>query len=192
MKGGVEPTSAGYKEWDVVCQALAAGRQHILLRKGGIHEGRKGFSFKHERFYLFPTRFHAQGEQVRKSFGNFAPEGAGEWEEGDEILVQWWCEASWACTLTDWQDVAALEPFHIWTEELVRERYDCGEVQRIHCALVRVFALRVPLKLSYRKKYGGCRTWVDLPFPPPGDPAPVVPHDEFAKVRAEVEQVLGS
>src|ERR1700722_13719814 len=27
-----------FKEWAVTCQALAAGRQSLLLRKGGIHE----------------------------------------------------------------------------------------------------------------------------------------------------------
>ena len=56
----------GFKEWQVVCDALATGRQSILLRKGGIHEGREGFSFAHDSFFLFPTRFHAQGEHVRE------------------------------------------------------------------------------------------------------------------------------
>ncbi len=55
-----------FKEWQVVCDALASGRQTILLRKGGIHEGREGFSFAHESFFVFPTRFHAQGDQVRE------------------------------------------------------------------------------------------------------------------------------
>jgi hypothetical protein len=50
----------GFKEWQVVCDALASGRQSIILRKGGIHEGREGFSFGEELFYLFPTRFHNQ------------------------------------------------------------------------------------------------------------------------------------
>ena len=54
-----------FKEWESVCEALGSGQQAILLRKGGIHEGRAGFSFKHERFFLFPSRFHAQAEQVR-------------------------------------------------------------------------------------------------------------------------------
>ncbi|MDC0315120.1 DUF1802 family protein [bacterium] len=45
-----------FKEWDVVCEALESGRQKLILRKGGIHEGREGFSFAHEEFVLFPTR----------------------------------------------------------------------------------------------------------------------------------------
>ena len=32
-----------FKEWHVVVEALAAGEQILLLRKGGIAEGRGGF-----------------------------------------------------------------------------------------------------------------------------------------------------
>ena len=66
--------SVGFKEWQVVCDALASGRQTVILRKGGIHEGRAGFSFAHESFYLFPTRFHAQGEHVREGTIRQLPE----------------------------------------------------------------------------------------------------------------------
>ena len=183
-------TTSGHKEWEAVCGALAGGQQHVLLRKGGIHEGREGFSFKHDRFYLFPTRFHAQGEQVRQSYGNASGPGMDEWNPGDEISINMWCEAVWASTLTDWKKVVALERFHIWTEDLVRERFDCGAVEQIHCAFVRVFALREPLILTYERKYGGCRTWVDLPFALPEDLSPVVPDDEYMQVRSDVEQVL--
>ena len=37
MNGGVDHC-AGYKEWVAVCEALAEGRQHLLLRKGGIQK----------------------------------------------------------------------------------------------------------------------------------------------------------
>src|SRR5438445_10939324 len=57
--------SIGFKEWAVVCEALGRGRQSIILRKGGIAEGRDGFSFKHKDFYLFPTWFHEQPQKVR-------------------------------------------------------------------------------------------------------------------------------
>ena len=56
--------SVGFKEWAIVCQALGEGRQSVMLRKGGIAEGRDGFAFRHREFFLFPTFFH---EQVGKS-----------------------------------------------------------------------------------------------------------------------------
>ena len=35
------------KEWDVVCEALGSVRQAIVIRKGGIAEGRDGLRFQH-------------------------------------------------------------------------------------------------------------------------------------------------
>jgi hypothetical protein len=55
--------SVGFKEWALVCEALGTGRQSIILRKGGIAEGRDGFSFQHREFFLFPTFFHEQLER---------------------------------------------------------------------------------------------------------------------------------
>lgn len=167
-----------------MCDALGRGEQSVLLRKGGIHEGRAGFSFKHEQFFLFPTRFHAQAEQVRVPVS--AAETAGEWQVGEEVSLSYWCEASWARTLVDWEQVQKLASWHVWEDSLVRERFDCGEVQQIHCALVRVYRLAEPITLSYQKKYGGCRTWVDLPIE--GDDwrdglKPVLSDEAFGELR---------
>tara|TARA_B100000963_G_scaffold64152_2_gene52110 strand:- start:920 stop:1474 length:555 start_codon:yes stop_codon:yes gene_type:complete len=178
----------GYKEWVAVSDALLEGRQHLLLRKGGIHEGRKGFSFRHDAFAVFPTRFHAQAAQIRGP----RPEGgaADEWEVGEEVFFEVWCEAVWAHTLSDWNQVKALEPFHIWTEDLVRERFDCGDVQQIHCALVRVYRLTEPFTVPYAKGYGGCRTWVNLPVRPPELMDPVVEDSAFEAARTAIETIL--
>jgi len=35
--------SIGFKGWSLVCDAMAHGTQSIILRKGGIAEGREGF-----------------------------------------------------------------------------------------------------------------------------------------------------
>ena len=178
----------GYKEWVAVSDALLEGRQHLLLRKGGIHEGRKGFSFRHDAFAVFPTRFHAQAAQIRGP----RPEGGGadEWEVGEEVFFEVWCEAVWAHTLSDWNQVKALEPFHVWTEDLVRERFDCGDVQQIHCALVRVYRLTEPFTVPYAKGYGGCRTWVNLPVRPPELMDPVVEDSAFEAARTAIETIL--
>lgn len=181
--------AVAFKEWEVVCEALGRGTQCVLLRKGGIHEGREGFSFKHERFYLFPTRFHEQAGQVRISCDFQAP----EWEPGDMVPLRWFCEAVWARTLTDWEQVRRLAPFHVWKEEVLRQRFGWGKEDRIHCALVRVHRMLEPWTITYEKKHGGCRTWVDLPEvggEPPGGMTPVVPDAEFADQQRQVEAVL--
>jgi len=178
-----------FKEWQVVCDALASGRQSILLRKGGIHEGRAGFSFAHESFFLFPTRFHAIGDHVREGHVEVAP----EWQPGDIIRITHHAEAEWAVTLTDWEKVRALEPFHIYSEKTVRDRFDWeGKGMAsgsIHVALVRVRELAQPWEFAYEPKYGGCRSWVKLPEPPAGwreSARPVLDDAAFAALAAKV------
>ncbi len=56
-----------FKEWGVVVDALGRGEQIVILRKGGIAEVRGGFRAEHDRFWLFPTRFHQQSEGVIES-----------------------------------------------------------------------------------------------------------------------------
>src|SRR5688572_4638514 len=53
-----------FKEWAIIVDALARGDQILILRKGGISEGREGFQIDHEQFLLFPTLFHQQRESV--------------------------------------------------------------------------------------------------------------------------------
>ena len=57
--------SVGFKEWAIVCEALGRGEQSIIVRKGGIAEGRDGFTFRHAEFFLCPTYFHEQVENTR-------------------------------------------------------------------------------------------------------------------------------
>jgi hypothetical protein len=160
--------SIGFKEWQVVCEALASGRQSILLRKGGIHEGRQGFSFAHESCFFFTTRFHAIADQVREGEVKVMP----EWQPGDTLRITHHAEARWAVTLTDWEKVAALEPLHIYSEATVRDRFDWeGKGMAsgsIHVALIRVRELAVPWEFPYEARYGGCRSWINLPEPPAG------------------------
>lgn len=151
-----------FKEWEVVCQALESGRQSVILRKGGIHEGREGFSFAHEEFLLFPTRFHAQGDFVKVA----GVEAKPEWQIGEEVVITAKVTVRKAVTLTDWDEVVALNDRHIWTEETIRERFfweGKGMASgSIHVAFVEVEKLAEPLRFPYRKKYGGCRSWVEL------------------------------
>lgn len=152
-----------FKEWQVVCDALATGRQSILLRKGGIHEGRQGFSFAHESFFLFPTRFHATAGQVREGGITTAP----EWQPGETVRITHFAEAAWAITLTDWQQVSALAPLHIYSESTVHDRFHWqghGMASgSIHLALVRIRKLAEPWEFPYETRFGGCRSWVELP-----------------------------
>jgi len=151
-----------FKEWDVVCKALEEGRQSLILRKGGIHEGREGFSFAHDEFVLFPTRFHAQGEYVKIPGVVAKP----EWEVGDKVVIRSKVKVKKAVTLTDWNEVALLADEHIWTEETIRDRFfweGKGMASgSIHVAYVEIEKMKDPLRFDYKKIHGGCRSWVEI------------------------------
>lgn len=180
----------GFKEWQVVCDAIATGRQSIILRKGGIHEGREGFSFAHQSFFLFPTRFHAQGNHVRE--GEFTP--MPEWQNGDDIIITHHCTAEWTTTLTQWEQLKAIEQYHIYNEETIRDRFlwkGKGMASgSIHVAVVRARKLTEPWVFTYDKKYGGCRSWVHLSGAPPIDESKSVIDDEtFASLQKILDKI---
>jgi len=151
--------SVGFKEWALVCEALGSGKQIILLRKGGIAEGRDGFGFRHRQFFLFPTFFHEQIEKVRLS-GVEIPKA----REG-EVEIRYFAKLEAQKEITSWPIAAALEPFHILQESVVRERFDYRQAG-LQVALVRVFRLAPLWIFPEAPKYGGCRSWVALPEVP--------------------------
>src|SRR5260370_12859557 len=53
------------KEWAVVCQALARGKQAVILRKGGIAEAYGEFKVEHKQFWLYPTYLHQKPDGIK-------------------------------------------------------------------------------------------------------------------------------
>ncbi|MDG2123673.1 MAG: DUF1802 family protein [Verrucomicrobiales bacterium] len=188
----------GFKEWSLVCGAMGSGRQSLILRKGGIHEGRGGFSFQHAAFFLFPTEFHSQRERLRPGEVE-ALESAGELVVGTDgerqtVEIRHFVEVVETFRITDWQRAAALERFHVWSEEVVRERFDYTEETCLHAAVVRVFRLPEAWVFPWEKRYGGCRSWLELPEPPAGildAKVAVVGDGEHDREVAEILQVAG-
>jgi hypothetical protein len=177
--------SVGFKEWALVCEAIGRGEQSLIVRKGGIHEGRAGFSFKHPEFFLFPTFFHEQMERVRGS-GRAIPE-----RRAGEIEICWFAKVEFSAVVSSWETAVALEPFHIWTREIVRERFEYDEAPGIHVAVVRAFRLSQPWIIPDRPAYGGCRSWVNLPdLPEPAALEPVLANDGHQARAEQIRRVL--
>jgi hypothetical protein len=149
--------SAGLKEWAIVCEAMGRGEQSVIVRKGGIAEGRSGFAFRHSEFFLFPTFFHEQVDKVRAEDAEIPGTRAGE------IEIRFFAKVIAAAHITSWETAAALEPLHILQPSVVRERFDYDEAPGLHVALVRVFRLAPSWIFPDAPRYGGCRSWVKLP-----------------------------
>ena len=160
----VAAPSIGFKDWALICDALGTGRQSLILRKGGIAEGREGFRFKHETFFLFPTRYHQQADRVRPEMS--AALGPVVTPETGTVEIRYFFVMEWAVWIDGWSTVARLEPFHVWREDVVCERFDYDDQRGLQCAFGRVYRLEPAWTFPDRPSYGGCRSWVTLPeFP---------------------------
>ena len=161
-----------FKEWQVVCDALESGEQSLILRKGGTSEGKLGFQWLHDRFFLFPTQYHEQANQVKPG-----PDGqprtfdsaGGPDGEIEAFAIRLFAETTEVGRLTDWRAIEALAEEHIWTEPVIRERYEWGDEPGISYARVRIWRLAEPWVLANRKGFGGCRSWIGLPADESGD-----------------------
>jgi hypothetical protein len=159
--------AVAFKEWFVVCEALGRGVQDVIIRKGGIHEGRGGFEFTHDQFYLFPTLFHKQSAMVTSVAREWMPETEKKvWDLGEIVSVKYRCTIESSELITDWNEVLGLSDRHVYAEELLRERFDWeGKGMNAGCinvAYVKTEVLAEPLEVAYSKSHGGCRSWVEI------------------------------
>ncbi|HEX8076819.1 MAG TPA: DUF1802 family protein [Chthoniobacterales bacterium] len=178
--------SVGFKEWALVCEALGRGEQSILLRKGGIAEGRAGFGFRYSEFFLFPTFFHEQIGKVRTPDAEIPSTRPGE------IEVRYFGKLEAQEQITSWERVAALEPFHILAEPVLRERFEYKGAG-LYVALVRIFRLEPSWIFEDLPAYGGCRSWVNLPELPVGTQfEPVLTDEKHGRIAERFHAVIGS
>src|SRR5438105_12662117 len=107
--------SIGFKEWSLVCDALGHGTQLVILRKGGIAEGREGFAFRHPEFFLFPTFFHEQLAKVRITAGDISA-------PGNTIAIRWYAKVERALRINSIAIAEALASLHILSIEVVQRK----------------------------------------------------------------------
>ncbi len=175
-------SAAAFKEWQVIVDALGAGEQIIILRKGGIAEDRGGFQVQSSRFWLFPTHFHAQREKTKPAAARwFSDQPAGV----STISLRHFAELVESVFLDRWDDVARLDPHHLWTEATVRERFEWSRPAGLHVLVVRVHELITPVSLALTTDMGGCKSWIELPAAFDAHPSrPVLTDATFAQRRA--------
>ena len=173
--------SVAFKEWAVICRALAEGRQAVILRKGGIAEEGGVFRPEHDQFLLYPTFFH---EQHRTGIEpNFLPLlDAAEAEKPPPGVIRFTHFVTVAAVhhVTDLEKALALDPLHGWTADIVRQRFQY-RTPGLFVLTVRAYRLPHPAEVVERPEYAGCKTWVNLDSAIPTDGAtPVLTDKAFA------------
>ena len=153
-----------FKEWAGVCEALAAGEQALILRKGGIAEGRGGFVPEYPVFWLYPTAVH-QAEQGLRSAPTpqrIAP------TVGGTIGLNALAVVALIGRVDKFGLLSKLESLHIWTAETVAKRFLYRE-PGLWVLGVRVYRRSDPWVVAVTPEHAGCKTWVPLESPLPTD-----------------------
>jgi hypothetical protein len=178
--------SIAFKEWAVICEALALGRQSLVLRKGGIAEAGGVFRPEHPEFLLYPTFFHEHRSGVKPAFlPLFDAADAATPGEGT-IRFTHFVRVTEVRHVADLDAVLAFDPLHAWTPEVVKQRFHY-RTPGLFVLTVRVFRLAELVVRTERPEYAGCKTWVELDSPVPTDGAvPVLPDEEFAERRRRI------
>ena len=193
----------GFKDWTLVCNALGRGDQSIIIRKGGIAEGRAGFRFEHPEFFLFPTLFHEQVAKLKLPPETALPalRGDGQHEVALRVRVEWTQDVGNLAT------VEKLAPFHIWRDSEIEKRFRYelpasqgaglrtgGESRKcgVSVAFVRVEKLRAHFVFPDSPKCGGCRSWIQIPEAPDGITfSPVIGDATHRARESEIRVALG-
>ena len=161
----------GFKELSSVCQAIASGRQSVLLRKAGLRESTAESVFQAKSFYLLPTLYHEKGSK------SVTP----------DFSISLRVEIIRAGDLLDWSHIEKIIPLTAYHPPTIREHFDSRNEHLLHFAHIRAFALSPIWQLPHTPALSGCRSWFDLPSPPAQITETAVP--ETSTIR-QIAQLL--
>ncbi len=156
------------KEWSATCRALDAGRQIILLRKGGLLDAEGKFELEHSQFWLLPTWFHQDTALLQNADRHFldAPQPRSGESPDKTLSLQWFAQVArvWAIDHADEenaQQVLAELP-HIWSARYLQTRVNYKPEHPLLCVALRVWEVPQPHVVNSQERYFGCRSWIEL------------------------------
>jgi hypothetical protein len=178
--------SIAFKEWAAICEALAAGRQNIILRKGGIQEGREGFRVQHREFWLYPTNFHEAAGSLAPEAGEFIARAAAGRRDGGVVPIRHLAVVHEVRELSKEEEALRLAGLHLWSEATVRQRFHYRR-PGLFLLVVRVFSRPTPQLVEETGEMAGCKSWVTLPDGlSTADIAPALSDEQFGAMRAQL------
>ena len=175
-----------FKEWAVICRALAQGTQIVILRKGGIVEPGGEFRVDHPEFLLFPTYSHQSPEDLIAPARPLLNDIEVDMPEAGEVVFRHFVTVSDAFQIRSFAELLRFRGHHVWADEVVDERFHRWH-NALHALIVRVYALPEPVTLPLREDYTGCKSWVELEEDVNTEGAyPVIPDADFSSRIREI------
>ena len=179
-----------FKEWAVVCAALAEGRQAVVLRKGGISEKTGEFQIEHTRFWLYPTYVHQQDVGVTADALPLLERAEAERPPPGVVRLTHFAEASGVYHLHNLPAALLLGGMHCLSAATVKSRFEYKR-PGLFVLPVRVYRAASAIDLPETAYYAGCRSWVELERELPTDGAtPVLSEEAFREARGRLDRLL--
>jgi hypothetical protein len=174
------PCPVALKEWAAICAALEAGRQTILLRKGGLVEKGETFALEHQRFWLYPTYLHQQEQGVAESDQRFLEAARAAQPPSGRVRLSLLALVSAAWTLKEEATALGLADLHAWTPATIASRFQYRTLG-LTLLLLRVHRAETAYLIEETAEQVGCRSWVPLAQPLDcGNAVPILSAAEFA------------
>mgnify|MGYP001017859202 CR=1 FL=1 len=183
-------TAYALKEWAVTCDALAAGAQVVVLRKGGI--GEKRFALPHPEFFLFPTYAHQRPELVSSAAARTFADALHRRDDPGHLPMPLVAQLVDALAVRDPAALDAVDDLHILTHDYAAERLKWRRTQPLWAAVLRVWRVDPVPVLEITEEHGGCVSWITLPegFGEGTVRTPVMDDATFEVARTRVTDAL--
>jgi hypothetical protein len=179
-----------FKEWAVICKALAEGRQALILRKGGIAENSGEFHLEHSRFWLFPTYLHQNPEGLKPQALPLLEAVEADRPPAGVVRLSHLAEVGGVYHLHDLIAAFKIGDMHLWSEETVRARFEYRR-PGLYVLPVRVYRAAQAFELPDTAYYAGCKSWVELEKELSTEGAtPVLDEEAYRAVRRELDARL--
>lgn len=157
---GIVPDTA-FKEWAVICRALAQGRQRLILRKGGIVEPGGSFRPEHREFLLMPTFLHQSAESIIPSARDLLADIDADRPPDGSVVFRHRATVRRATRILEAVDLALFRDGHVWSDAVVEERFHRWR-DELHVLEVDVAPLPRPITVPWHESFGGCKSWVEI------------------------------
>jgi hypothetical protein len=185
-------SNAILKEWAITCEALAQGRQVVLLRKGGLLDEDGAFTLEYDPFFLLPTWLHQEKGLVK-------PDHHELWDQTQKLpdesvknaYLRHFAKVDKVWQLREDAELALKQVPHIWSQNYLDLRFTYNPDKPLLCAVVRVWQLETPLRYDLRAEDMGCRSWIETPEVIQSAARPVLDDSQFQKEFEKVAALLG-
>lgn len=179
-----------FKEWAVICKALAEGKQALILRKGGIADPHDTFALEASRFWLYPTYVHQQRTGIKPDALPLLEAAEAERPAAGVIRLTHFVEVPGIYQVRDLFAALVLNHLHQWSEETVRKRFEYRD-PGINVLPARVYRCPRPIEVLEVPEYSGCKSWVEFDRELPTEGAvPVLEDEAFRNVLRSLDTLL--